>query len=433
MASSIHHRRAPTFGPSRRGFLASGCLAGFGWISQVARALADTEHRTAKKNRPRSLICIWLAGGPSQLETFDPQPNSLIAGGTRAVGTRIPGVRFAPGLERTAEVADRISVVRSMVTRDADHARGAYAMKTGYAPELSLVHPSIGAVVCHALPTVIGELPGHVSILGGDPLIPHQPARGGMLGSQLDAFHVGDPVAPLPNVQARVAPSDQAERRRTLEALEQSFRQGRAAAIDQTASRELLNQAERLMGSARLKAFDVRDEPARLRAQYGENPFGRGCLAARRLIEAGVRAVEVTLDGWDSHVNNHSVHERLTAVLDPALAALLIDLDDRDLLDTTVVLVAGEFGRTPLINASGGRDHWNTGFSVALTGGRTRRGVVVGATDPEGSPLRSGFGFDDLAATVLAALDLDPASENRSRDGRPVRLSLGTPIEELLV
>jgi uncharacterized protein (DUF1501 family) len=189
-----------------------------------------------------------------------------------------------------------------------------------------------------------------------------------------------------------------------------------------------------MMASEQLKAFDVSQEPASVRAEYGDTPFGRGCLAARRLIEVGVRCVEVTLDGWDSHVNNHEVHRNHVKALDPAFAALLRDLARRDLLGRTVVLCGGEFGRTPKVNLAGGRDHWINGFSLALAGGGLRGGLAIGETDPEGTkdPVRPTT-VEDVHATVLTSLGLDPAKENIApATSRPIKLSPGRPIRELL-
>lgn len=189
-----------------------------------------------------------------------------------------------------------------------------------------------------------------------------------------------------------------------------------------------------MMTSDQLRAFDVSREPLSLRAEYGHTPFGRGCLAARRLIEVGVRCVEVTLGGWDSHVNNHEVHRKLVQVLDPAFASLLRDLKRRDLLSRTVVLCGGEFGRTPKVNIAGGRDHWPGGFSMALAGGGFRGGLAFGETDPEGvkGPTRP-TNVNDLHATVLTALGLDPSKENTApATGRPIKLSSGRVIRDLL-
>jgi uncharacterized protein (DUF1501 family) len=197
--------------------------------------------------------------------------------------------------------------------------------------------------------------------------------------------------------------------------------------------RETLQRARQMMSSEQLKAFDVSREPLAVRRSYGDTPFGRGCLAARRLIEVGVRCVEVTLDGWDSHANNHAICREHLAVLDPALSALLRDLRERGLLERTLVVVAGEFGRTPVINALGGRDHWPNGFSVALAGGAIRGGQVIGETDPEGkkdptNPVRVG----DLHATLLTAVGIDPKKLHQTPIGRTVRFSEGDPVAALL-
>ena len=192
--------------------------------------------------------------------------------------------------------------------------------------------------------------------------------------------------------------------------------------------------ARAMMGSDQLKAFDVSREPASVRAEYGDTPFGRGCLAARRLIEVGVRCVEVTLDGWDSHVNNHEIQGKLVKTLDPAFSALLRDLSRRDLLKRTVVLCGGEFGRTPKVNPLGGRDHWPNGFSLALAGGGLRSGLVLGETDPEGKkdPVKP-TSIEDVHATILTALGVDPGRENIApATGRPIKLSSGKAIRELL-
>jgi uncharacterized protein (DUF1501 family) len=174
-------------------------------------------------------------------------------------------------------------------------------------------------------------------------------------------------------------------------------------------------------------------EPAKVRNAYGDTPFGRGCLAARRLIEVGVRCVEVSLDGWDSHTNNHATHERLVGVLDPAFAALIGDLKERGVFEKTVVVCMGEFGRTPTINPLGGRDHWPIAYSVALAGGRIKGGAVVGATDPEAKQdAEDPVVVGDLHATLLTAVGLDPAKVNASKIGRTVRLAEGSPVEKLL-
>ncbi len=414
---------------SRRRVLQASALTAAGWLSPVAKVLAQRAERLRGSEPAQSVILLWLAGGPSQLETFDPHPGSNIAGGTKAIQTAVPGIQLAAGFPRLAEQMQCVSLVRSLVSKEGDHQRGTYLAKTGYRPDPTVVHPSIGAICCHQLPRGQAEIPRHVSIL------PNQwPARGGFLGNQYDAFKTFDPLNPVPDVTARVSLERDASRLADRQVVEDTFAQGRRQQLRTTHHGEMIDQARRMMTSAQLKAFEVREEPAALRAEYGDTAFGRGCLAARRLIEQGVRCVEVTLTGWDSHVNNHETHRKLLEVLDPALAALLRDLRERDLLDRTVVLCGGEFGRTPSINALEGRDHWPHGFSMALAGGGIRGGQVIGQTDPAGSrAVVDPRSVADIHATVLTALGIDPEHEETAPVGRPIKFSEGVPIEALLV
>ena len=412
------------FGIDRRGFLKIGGLAGLGWLTPVGELLAVQ----AEKGREpaKSIILLWMAGGPSQLETFDPHPDTRIAGGTRAIATASKEIQLAEGFGRLAEVMDHVSVVRSLVSKEGDHERGTYLMKTGYRPDPTVEHPSIGAICCHELPAGGTEIPRHVSIL------PAQwPSRGGFLGGEFDAFQMGDPSRPLPDVAARVPSNRDARRIADLDVVEKAFARGRRQRVAATLHRETLDRARTLMTSEQLKAFDLSNEPASVRAEYGDTPFGRACLAARRLTEVGVRCVEVTLDGWDSHVNNHEVHKKRTAELDPAFAALIRDLDRRGQLGRTVVLCGGEFGRTPHINKLGGRDHWPIGYSLAIAGGGLKGGIAVGKTDSEGrkDPDRPAS-IADVHATVLTTLGLNPSKENVSPVGRPIKLSEGKAIGE---
>ena len=415
-------------GPSlpRRGFLQLGGLAGLGWMTPVGELLA----RQADQGRgpARSVILLWLAGGPSQLETFDPHPDTKIAGGTKAIATASKAIRLAEGFGRLAEVMDRVSVVRSLVSKEGDHERGTYLMKTGYRPDPTVEHPSIGAICCHQLPASGTEIPRHVSILPGQ-----WPSRGGFLGGEYDAFQVGDPNKPLPDVASKVDANRDSRRIGDLDVIESAFARGRRDRVGSTLHRETLDRARTLMTSEQLRAFDISREPAGVRLEYGETPFGRACLAARRLSEVGVRCVEVTLGGWDSHVNNHEIHKNRLAELDPAFAALIRDLDRHDQLDRTVVLCGGEFGRSPSINPFGGRDHWPVGYSMAIAGGGLKGGLAVGETDPGGrkDPARPAT-IADVHATVLTTLGLTPGRENVSPVGRPIKLSEGKAIGELL-
>lgn len=426
MESLIH----PTLcGPAhgRRAFLRALGFTGASWLTPVGQLLAA---QSEKSRAPaRSIIMICLAGGPSQLETFDPKPGKTIAGGTKAIKTAVKGVELAEGFAQLADLMGDVALVRSLVSKEGDHERGVYQLKTGFRPEPTIEHASIGAVFCHEVPGNDPGIPRHVSIL------PSQwPARGGYLGGEFDAFQVDDPLGKLPDVTSPVKLDRVQERLRDLEIVEQAFARGRARRVEETLHRETTRRARVMMDSEQLRAFDVSQEPASLRAEYGDTPFGRSLLAARRLTEVGVRCIEVTLNGWDAHVNNHAIHRGLVKVLDPALSALIRDLKRRNLLDETVVLCAGEFGRTPKINPLGGRDHWPTGYSIALAGGGVTGGRVIGETDPEGvrNPTDPRT-IADVHATILKAVGLNPHKENLApKTGRPVKLSEGKIIAGLL-
>jgi len=373
---------------------------------------------------PKSLLVIWLEGGPSQLETWDPHPGTRIGGQVGSVKTRVPGLEIAGLYPRVAEQVHHLSVIRSLVSKEGDHERGTYAVKTGHRPEGATVHPSLGAIACHEAPMVERGLPAHVSLGKGQ-----WPARGGFLGPSLDAFRIAAPGT-LENLAppAAVPSQRQARRLEALHAVEEGFRPAPAR------HREVVDGALAMMGSSKTRAFVLDDEPRSVRAAYGDHPFGRGCLVARRLLEAGARAVGVTLGGFDSHAANHEAHREAAQVLDPALSTLLSELAARDLLRSTVVLVTGEFGRTPVINVAGGRDHWPTGFSCLLGGGGISGGRVIGQTDPSGAKgdPASAVPVEDVAATVLAALGVNLRLELDTPEGRPIPVTKGTPIRRLL-
>ena len=410
----------------RRTFCRVGSLSALGRLSGAALARAAVDGRAREAGK--SLVVVFLGGGASQLETFDPHPGSASGGPTRAIGTAAAGVRIAEGLPRLAERMGDVSLIRSLVSAEGDHDRGRYALRTGYRPEPSLVHPSVGAVLARQLPVPGLELPAYVSILPGD-----RHASGGFLGQVHDPLRLAVPGEPPPNVAAPVGDARQRRRLAGLAVLEDSWRSRGLPAGPQRVHGHHADQARTLMTSDQLAAFRIEDEPQALRDAYGDNPFGRGCLVARRLVETGVRCVEVELDGWDSHADNFGFHRRRNAMLDPGLATLLTDLAGRDLLRTTLVLCVGEFGRTPKVNALDGRDHWPRGFSAALAGGGVPGGRVVGATDPAGiadpsDPATVG----DLYATVLTHLGLDPAQELFGPLDRPIKLADGAAIADLL-
>ncbi|MGL4422954.1 MAG: DUF1501 domain-containing protein [Gemmataceae bacterium] len=411
---------------SRRQLLQLGAVSA-SWLTPAATMLARAAERD-KKAPAQSIIILWMQGAPSQLETFDPHPGAYISGGTKAIPTAAKGVQLAEGLERTAEQMADVTLIRSMTSKEGDHDRGTYTMKTGYRPDPTILHPSLGAICCHELPKGGTDIPRHISILPGE-----WPARGGFLGDRLDAFRMDDPAGPVPDTQSFLPADRDNARKSHLSVIEGAFLQGRQRQVDATNHTHTMAEARKMMSSEQLRAFDVSKEPAEVRKKYGETAFGRGCLAARRLIEVGVRCVEVTLSGWDTHANNHGFHRSQLQILDPAFAALLADLRERKLLDRTLVFCGGEFGRTPTINPLGGRDHWPVGFSIALAGGGVRGGQVLGATDPEGKkPPTQPVPVADLTATMLTAVGLDPTKLSQTPIGRTVKYSEGTPLPGLL-
>ena len=422
----------------RRSFLKIGGAAGFSLLTPVASALARN-HDDGPVETAKSLIVLWLEGAPSQLETFDPHPGTEIAAGSKARKTNASGIQIGDGFERLAEQMDSVSLVRAVTSKEGDHARAIYNVKSGYRPDPTLVHPSIGSVICHQTlsDSNVVDIPRHISILPGG-----FPGRGGYLGDSFDAFKVGDPQNPVPDVQAMVDKKRQKQRIKDLNFVDAAFLKRHA---DNSAKREKLrpfnlDAALTMMSSEQLDAFDVTGESELLRREYGNTPFGRGCLAAVRLIQAGVRCVEVTLGGWDTHVNNHELQAGRIDILDPAFAALIRDLKRRELLDSTLVLCGGEFGRTPFVNAVGGRDHWPQGFSVAMAGGGIQGGRVVGETNPEPkrdatnrlADLKDPHGVEDIHATIFKAMGIQYEHEFDTPIGRPMKICQGKPIERLL-
>jgi hypothetical protein len=416
----------------RRQFCRITSLSSLAWMAANHFGFADqvAEPVRPPTGRAKALIMLWMGGGPSQLETFDPQPDAPIEirGETKAIETSVKGVHFGEGLPNLAEQMHNLTLIRSMISKEGDHERGAYYMKTGYQPNPTVVHPALGAICAAELPEDGAEIPRYISILSGDKV-----NRGGYLGEQYDAFRIFDPRNPLTDVASPVPEDRRQKRISDLDVVENAFARRFPAQSKRAMHRETVERALKMMSSEQLKALRVDEEPAALRDAYGDTAFGRGCLAARRLIEVGVRCVEVALNGWDTHVKNFSGQATQTKILDPAFATLIRDLRERDLLDSTLVLCTGEFGRTPRINPASGRDHWPIGFSLALAGGGIRGGQVIGKTDPNGAPApKDPVTVDDLYATVLSAMGISPNKTYVAPIGRPMKLSEGTPLRQLL-
>ena len=420
---------------SRRTILGAGL--GSLTLSTLARRLAwADEVGITDRARPKSVILLWMQGGPSQLETFDPHVGSKIGGDVGAIDTSLKGVQIADTMPRTAEQLHLTSLVRSVTGKEGDHARAIYNVKTGFRPDPTLVHPSIGAALCQASDQG-ADIPRHISINPSG-----KPGRGGFLGAAFDAFKINDPAGPVPDVKRKVDEERFEKRISDLAVVDKQFARGRLKNMNRsrTLHKTSTDAALLMMGSEQLSAFDVTEEPKSVRDEFGDSVFGRGCLAASRLIEVGVRCVEVTLGGWDSHVNNHGLQTSGCEKLDPALAALLKRLEERELLDSTLLVCGGEFGRTPTINPAGGRDHWPHGFTTLLAGCGIRRGVIHGetASDPKldrEKPLQDvaePVTVADVHATILKAVDVPFHEELDTPIGRPMKRSEGKPIQSVL-
>src|SRR5262245_25500161 len=397
-------------------------VAGIG----MSRLLGEVAAQAAvDPRRKRSCILLWMAGGPSQIDTFDLKSAHVNGGPFREVQTTVPGIRISEHLPGVARHARRLALVRSMQTREGDHGRATAHLRTGYTPQGSIRFPSIGSLVAHELADAEADLPGYVSVLPQGAFALGSTAAG-FLGPRHAPVVVGrsgallrvDDIAPAPAVARRAA-----DRFQMLQAMEAEFlrsRRGSATASHVSA----YDRASRLQRAAAAQAFDLSREPASVHDRYGRSSFAQGCLLARRLVERCVPFVEVTFGGWDTHDNNFEQVRSLCDILDPAWSALMADLEQRGLLDETLLIWMGEFGRTPGINPRTGRDHYPPAWSVVLGGGGIRGGQVVGRTDPAGVTVQDRpVSVPDLMATIFLALGLDHNKQNQSNVSRPIRLA----------
>lgn len=382
--------------------------------------------------RPRSLIVLWMNGGMSQLESWDPHPGSPSGGEAKDIATTVPDLHIASTLPRMAEQMQHCLLIRSVTSKEGDHERGAAFVRSGYRPEPTLKYPTLGAVIVNQLTAPGLEIPPYISITPRLPV-----PEGGYLGSASNAFRVHQPGKSVSNLTAPVAENRQSRRLENLQLLNHSFTTAHPAAARQTRHDDLTQKALQMMQSEQLKAFRLDEEPEALKQAYGNTEFGRGCLVARRLVETGVRVVEVTLPGFDTHVSNHEGQSSQCRILDPAMSTLISDLNQRDLLQSTMVLCISEFGRTPSVNPAGGRDHWPAWFSCVLAGGNFRKGAVIGSTPaaiPSGDPPAPAdpVTVPEICATILQQLGIDSEKEVTTPVGRPIRLSDASPAARLL-
>jgi hypothetical protein len=386
---------------------------------------AQKDYKT-REGVAKSVIQIFLPGGMAHQESWDPKPYapSEYRGPFSPINTTIKGEKFSQYLKATAKVADKMTIIRSMAHGEAAHERGTHNMFTGYKPSPALEYPSMGAVVAHEL-GVRNSLPPYVCV----PNVPNEFANSGYLSSAYGPFAIGaDPsradfkVRDL-NLPGEVDDKRFSRRRSLLETVDNHFRElEKSDALDSMDA--FYQHAYSLISSQEAReAFNLKAEPEPLRQKYGMNQPGQRMLLARRLVEAGTRFVSLTAGGWDHHDNIKNAMSRTLPPVDQALATLISDLDERGLLDSTLVMVTSEFGRTPKINATGGRDHWPRVFSVALAGGGTHRGMIYGSSDALGAePEEDRVEIEDLATTVYNQLGITGDKELMSPGDRPIEI-----------
>jgi uncharacterized protein (DUF1501 family) len=424
-----------------------------GWLGALARDAA------AHPRRRKSCILLWMNGGPSQMDTFDLKPGHVNGGPFKEIATAVPGIKVSELLPRVARHMDRMAVIRSMSTKEGEHGRAMHYMRTGYQAQGPVHYPSVGSLVAKELGEDGSALPSYVSIA---PYRAESPAAyaPGFLGPRYAPLVVGESKyafvngmvgaaeqnLKVPNMdRAREVTPDQRDARLALlRDMQREFIE-RHPGLSPASNETAYARAAQLMTSEAARAFNLDEEPAALRDRYGRNQFGQGCLLARRLVERGVPFVEVTHGGvngelgspiaWDTHIQNFDVLKSLCGALDTGWAALMADLEQRGLLDDTLIVWMGEFGRTPRINTLGGRDHYPKAWSTVLAGGGIKGGRVVGKTSPDGTTVEERLvGVPDLLATVCLALGIDPLKENMSDVGRPIRIveKAAEPIKEVL-
>ena len=415
-------------GMSRRHFMqhmatSVAMVPGMQFLSHLQANAAEV------KKKQKACILMWMGGGPPTIDLWDLKPGSKNGGEFKPIKTAAPGVEISEHLPETAKQFKNLSIVRSMSTREADHGRGRYFMHTAFVPNPTVVHPTFGSVVSHELggkrPEL--EIPSFVSIDGGS-------ESPGFLGMTNAPFTV-DSNGNIRNADTGALDANRLNNRfAMLDVIESGFIGSKRGEAPQS-HKDIYKRALNLMTSKQMEAFKVNKEDPAMLESYGNNAFGKGCLMARRLVEAGVPFIEVNLGGWDLHANvfDTLANQRLP-VLDKAIAGLTKDLTDRGMIDDVVIVWMGEFARTPRINQDVGRDHWAASWSVMLGGGGLKNGQAVGATDKDGLSVEGqAYLPGDIWATVAHALGIPLDTVYTSKNGRPIKIAnSGNPIKQLI-
>jgi len=397
-----------------------------GWFNVLAQVAA-----AAQSKRIKSCVLLWMDGGPSHKDTFDLKPGTANGGPYKPINTSVSGIQISEYFPRFARLMQHAAILRGMSTAEGAHGRAKYNLHTGYREgQGGVVYPSIGSIAAKELGREEFPLPNFVSI-------GNRTYGSGFLGTRYQPLVVNDATRGVENLRPFVSTGAFDGRVDLLDDMEKAFHrdyQSGAAVAHRTTYQRAVN----LMRSREARAFDISQEPSSVRSAYGSGRFGEGCLLARRLIETGVTFVEVGLGGWDTHQNNFARVKALSEQVDPAMSSLVSDLKDRGLLDSTLVIWAGEFGRTPRINARGaqpGRDHYPRAWSTVMVGGGIKGGQVIGKTDKEGAAVTERpISALDFLSTVCSTLGINYNKTNTTPNNRPVRIvdKGAKPITELL-
>jgi uncharacterized protein (DUF1501 family) len=411
---------------SRRELLQWGTRAGIALTFGQMLGLTALFAQPAKS--PKACILLWMAGGPSQLDTFDPKPGTDTGGEFKAISTSVAGIQISEHLPLLAREMKDVSIIRSMNSKEGNHDRARFFVHTGYAPAGVTQYPSFGSIVAKELVSKSDQLPAYVSINGPG-------ISSGILGVNFAPFVIRDSLRPLDHLEYSDSVDAERfnERLSLLKKMNDPFNANHS--FEELNEKDIITQrAVDLMRSPALTAFNIRKEKSTTREMYGNSKFGTGCLIARRLVQNGSRFVEVEMDGWDTHVQNFSRTKELCQELDPAFSSLIRDLRENGLLETTLVLWMGEFGRTPIINAQAGRDHWPRAWTAVVAGCGIKGGQVIGTTDAKGMEISNQpVSVPDFYATLCKCLGIDDSKYNSSPLGRPIRITdYGKPIAELL-
>jgi len=411
---------------ARRDFLKASAALGLGVTAAGAVSWTEAIAASADRLRQRGTACIllWMQGGPSQFETFSPLVGHPNGGETKAISTAVPGIQIAENLPHCAGVMNDLAIIRSMTSKEGNHQRATYYLHHGYLPIASVKHPTLGANIAHEIGDAASELPSFVQI--GGRLA--NAGGGGLLGIEFDPLVLQSATRPPQDATPSTDPVRFARRLRLLQSVDRGFVAAGGAQVvaDQ---QKLMQRASEMIHSPKMEAFDLSREPRALREAYGKGEFAAGCMMARRLVERGVTFVEVWSRGWDTHQDNFIRVPELAAQVDQPFAQLVADLKQRGMLENTLVIWMGEFGRTPRINPRAGRDHYPQAFNVALAGGGVRGGQVIGSVDKTGAQVADRpVTVQDLFRSVFTGLGIDGDRENMSAIGRPIALVDGGQV-----